>query len=366
MSENEAWLDLGGGAAVGSLIAALLRHPRRTLGLVPFGLTVLTGVLALMAFTETGGPGILFLFAGAAILTGIPLFRAVLHPTPYGGPGKLVTVLFLGWLLGLLMVPAPLAALAVAAGAGAALAWSVLFPQALELTVEILLWPVYRIRVRGSGAGQIPRYGPLLVVANHAAYMDPFWIAKIVPRHVTPMMTSVFFDRPLIHWLMVHVVGAIRVEATYLRREAPELGEAVAVLRRGGCVLVFPEASLRRTEQQLIRPFGQGVWHILHELPDIPVLVCWIEGGWGSYTSYFNGPPMEHKRPHWRHPIDIGVDEPRSLDAAVLIDHRTTRTYLMRACAACRRFLGLPVPDDTGHLSGLDRPSPGKANPIDP
>ena len=45
--------------------------------------------------------------------------------------------------------------------------------------------------------------------------------------------------------------------------------------------------------------FGQGVWHILHERPDTPVVVCWIEGGWGCYFSYYNGPPTVNKRFDW-------------------------------------------------------------------
>src|SRR5207249_3648116 len=149
----------------------------------------------------------------------------------------------------------------------------------------------------------------LLIVANHSAYVDPFWVGKVIPRKLTPMMTSLFYDRPVLRWLMRWVVGAIRVEESRFRRQAPELAEAVAVLRRGGCVLVFPEAVLRRREDQLLRMFGQGVWHILREVPDTPVLVCWIEGGWGSLTSYRGGPPFASKPLDWGRPIDVVLAE---------------------------------------------------------
>jgi hypothetical protein len=90
-------------------------------------------------------------------------------------------------------------------------------------------------------------------------------------------------------------------------------------------------------------PFGQGVWHILRELPQTPVVVCWIEGGWGSFASYRGGPPMKHKSLDWRRRIDIAVAEPRVLDATVLADHLTTRAALRQACLDCRDWLGLPV-----------------------
>jgi 1-acyl-sn-glycerol-3-phosphate acyltransferase len=135
------------------------------------------------------------------------------------------------------------------------------------------------------------------------------------------------------------------------RREAPELREAVEVLRQGGCVLMFPEGILRRKEKLILRQFGQGVWHILREVPDTPVQVLWIEGGWGSYLSYRNGPPGKGKRMDFWRRIDVAVPEAERLDAEVLVDHRTTRRYLMRKCLESRRILGLDVPE--GPIPGL-------------
>ncbi len=157
--------------------------------------------------------------------------------------------------------------------------------------MEIALWPVYRIRSYGPGVFSCPRRGAVLVIANHASYLDPLWLAKILPRRVTPMMTSAFYDLPVLHWLMTAIVKAIRVEVSTFRREAPELKEGIAALDRGECLVIFPEGMLRRRDDQPVRHFGQGVWHILKERPTTPVIACWIEGGWRSYFSYYNGPP---------------------------------------------------------------------------
>jgi 1-acyl-sn-glycerol-3-phosphate acyltransferase len=249
---------------------------------------------------------------------------------------------------------AQLAFLAALTAVGAAAAWRVLLGPTLELITEIVLLPVYRIRAYGPGRDKIPTRGPLLVVANHSAYLDPLWLGKIIPRRLTPMMTSVFYDKPFIHALMVHVVGAIRVPEATFRREAPELQVAADVMRRGGCLLIFPEGGLRRRDDQLVRHFGQGVWHILRDQPQTPVVVCWIEGGWGSYMSYRNGPPMTNKRVDWWRTIRIGVAEAQVLDPAILADQRSTRAYLQRACLECRRYLGLDVPAETEPLAEKD------------
>jgi 1-acyl-sn-glycerol-3-phosphate acyltransferase len=187
---------------------------------------------------------------------------------------------------------------------------------------------MYRIEAHGPGCREIPLRGPLLVIANHSAWFDPLWLAKILPRRLTAMMTSRFFDLPILHWLMRNVAGAIRVPATAFRREAPELQEAVAVLDRGGCVLIFPEGAMRRRSEDWLRHFGQGVWRILRQRPTTPVVVCWIEGGWGSFTSYDGGPPTVNKRLDWRRQIDVAVDSPHVLDPALLADHHATRDYL--------------------------------------
>src|SRR5439155_24271999 len=136
-----------------------------------------------------------------------------------------------------------------------------------------------------------PMRGPVIVIANHCAWLDPIWLAKAIPFQMRPMMTARFFDLPIIRWLMRRVFYAIRVPETTCRREAPEIQEAIAALDAGMSVLIFPEGWLKRKEEQSLRRFGQGIYQILREKPRTPVIACWIEGNWGSYTSFFNGPP---------------------------------------------------------------------------
>src|SRR5262249_46503053 len=109
----------------------------------------------------------------------------------------------------------------------------------------------------------------------------------------------------------------------------------------GDCVVVFPEGRLRRKEDVVLWPFGQGVWHILREVPETIVVPLWIEGSWGSWMYNFKGPPMTNKRfDRWRR-SDIAVGMPAPLTAELMSDHRTTRDYLHVAVLGCRQYLGL-------------------------
>jgi 1-acyl-sn-glycerol-3-phosphate acyltransferase len=366
-----AMVLVGAGAALGCALAGVPGHPRRNLGWVPLGATGLLAALGWAAAAATGGhlpwaPCVLLGVTGG--LVNVPLRAAYMAAVPADARGNamsvmntaiyvltallavLVVLLVRGGLLGTPL--AQLVFLAVLAALGAAAAWYALLPHAVELVMEGLFNLMYRVRTFGPGKDLIPTRGPLIIVANHTAYADPFWLGKIAPRHLRPLMTSLFYDLPVMRWLMVHVVGAIRVQEARFRREAPELREAVAVLRRGSALLIFPEGQLRRTAEPHLRLFGRGVWHILQEVPQTPVVVCWIEGGWGSFSSYAHGPPMKNKRLDWRRPIDVAIEKPQVLPPEVLADPLATRTFLMRACRECRRHLGLEVPPDRPARSG--------------
>src|SRR5439155_22249883 len=115
---------------------------------------------------------------------------------------------------------------------------------ALEGTAEFILWPMYRVRAVGPGVAHLPTRGPCLVIGNHSAWLDPLFLAKVLPMPTTPMMTSKFYDLPVLSWLMRKVIGSIRVPDVPFRHAAPELKEAVAALDRGECVVLFPEGYL--------------------------------------------------------------------------------------------------------------------------
>jgi 1-acyl-sn-glycerol-3-phosphate acyltransferase len=218
-----------------------------------------------------------------------------------------------------------------------------LFRPVFELACEPILWIMYRIRPAGPGIAAMPVRGPCLVVANHACWFDPFFLAKVMPRPITAMMTSRFYDKPVLRWLFKYILRAIRVPEGQLRRgEVPEeIREAIAALDRGECVAIFPEGYLRRSEDKPLKRFGRGVWQILSARPETPVFTCWIEGNWGSFCSYFNGKPTKNKRPDFRRSIGVAVAAPIVLDAATLANHLSTRIFLMNRVIEARQLLGL-------------------------
>lgn len=215
--------------------------------------------------------------------------------------------------------------------------------EMLESFFEMFFLPWYRFKLVGPGVGHFPTYGPVLVIANHASWFDPVWVGKVIPRQITPMMTSTFYDKPGLKFLMKEVIRAIRVADVARRKEMPpELTEAAERLEHGECVLLFPEGRMRRDEAVLLKHFGQGVWHILKERPNTPIVPMWIEGGWGSFASYYGGtPPTVNKGKwiDWNRRITLVMGEPIVLDPPLLDEHQSTRRYLMDCVLSLRKFL---------------------------
>jgi 1-acyl-sn-glycerol-3-phosphate acyltransferase len=338
-----AWL--GGSAAVGCLLSLLYWAPYRALGLVPYAAVAwLVGVL--YAVLAERWPGWLMGLPLGVIIGGF--VRGRRGPEPGEENPALVGAVLLGagiaWGFIVAEPPYDLAGYFVLAAALALVvwAWSRLFRPVFEITCEPLVWVMYAIRGRGPGLANVPRTGPCLIIANHACWLDPLFLAKVIPRPITPMMTAAFYDLPVMRRLMV-AFGVIRVPEKAMKKQTPEIDAALAALDRGECVVIFPEGYLRRTEERPLRRFGQGVWQILQARPDTPVFACWIEGAWGSYMSYYNGRPTKNKKRDFRRPIAIAVSEPITVPAEVRADHMRTRLHLMNLVAAARAHLGLPA-----------------------
>jgi 1-acyl-sn-glycerol-3-phosphate acyltransferase len=170
------------------------------------------------------------------------------------------------------------------------------------------------------------------------------WIAGVIPLRTRAMMLSTFMDKPFLGWLTGTVYQAIRVsEEGGFRRHIPELDVAVKTLEAGESVMVFPEAWIRRKEEQPMRRFAQGVVKILQRRPQTPVIACWVEDGWGSFSSYKNGPPFKGKPFDILKRIRIGVSNAEILPPELVADEKALRRHLMQMVLNARTYLGMPA-----------------------
>jgi 1-acyl-sn-glycerol-3-phosphate acyltransferase len=112
---------------------------------------------------------------------------------------------------------------------------------------QVLFHGLYRSSAHG--AGHVPLDGPVLLAANHASFIDGPLVFGLAPRPVHFLVKAEMF-RGFPGWVLDHV-GQIPVDRSGIDR--PALQTALAALRAGGAVGVFPEGSRGRGDVSAAR-----------------------------------------------------------------------------------------------------------------
>ncbi len=137
----------------------------------------------------------------------------------------------------------------------------------------------FRLTVRGQT--HIPAKEAFLLAANHASFLDPFFILTSVPRSVCARLFSLgwepYFRSTFTAWIarVGHVIrlGPKTPLVIVLRTSA-------AVVRDGKCLLIFPEGQ-RSLDGHLL-PFKKGVGVLACEL-GVPVIPVHIQGSYEAW-----------------------------------------------------------------------------------
>lgn len=98
-------------------------------------------------------------------------------------------------------------------------------------------------RFRAEGVEHLPRTGGVLIVANHASYLDIPAVAVAAPRHVAFVARASLDRVPGLGWLM-RQSGCVLVQRNSADRAALEA--MIGHLEQGDCVGIFPEGTRTR------------------------------------------------------------------------------------------------------------------------
>lgn len=126
-------------------------------------------------------------------------------------------------------------------------------------------------RVEGTEHLPQERYpGPLILVSNHTAGIDPLLIQSACRFEVRFVMAK-DMRHPLLEWFW-QLAGVIFVDRE--SRDAMGAREAIRHVKAGGVLGIFPEGGLERPARTIL-PFQAGVGLIIKrtEAPVLPVVV---------------------------------------------------------------------------------------------
>jgi 1-acyl-sn-glycerol-3-phosphate acyltransferase len=176
--------------------------------------------------------------------------------------------------------------------------------------------------------GEIPKSGPLIVVANHISNADPplvaGWLTPMLGRQMHILAKQALFIGPL-GWILKKL-GATPVKAGGSDIEAYRV--AKAVLDRGDVLCIFPEGT--RSPTGVMQEPKPGV-AMLATRTGVPILPVGVSG-----SDYFLG--RGKKLPRLRAPIHLRIGRPFTLTLDPALSRRDAMNKasdeLMRRIAA--------------------------------
>jgi len=173
----------------------------------------------------------------------------------------------------------------------------------LETAGNVFIWMMGGLYVRG--AERVPRHGAVLLVSNHASYLDPVAIGVATPRRVLFMTKAEVFKVKILAWLL-DGVDCFPVKRGSADRSA--FKQALQRLSEGRCLCIFPEGTRSpdgklllpepgaatlglRMGVQLVPVYVKGSYEMLDELAALIALTVAVCGMWSVLGPFWAMPP---------------------------------------------------------------------------
>jgi len=214
--------------------------------------------------------------------------------------------------------------------------------------VVVVAKPLLRVFTKREwrGIDNVPAEGGVIIAANHVSELDPFAVGEFLLDHGRPprfLAKSELFRKAPLKWVLV---GAQQIPVSRNSVDASlALEPAVEALRRGECVLIYPEGSATRDPQLWPMKARTGVARLalLSGPPVIPV------AQWGPEQVL----PYKARRPRLlpRHtfqvvagpPVDLSPFVGKPLTAELL--RAATDTIMWRVTKQLAQVRGETAPD---------------------
>jgi len=129
-------------------------------------------------------------------------------------------------------------------------------------------------RLEVDGLDVLPRGGPTLVVANHDSQTDPLavGVAARKRRQIRALAKRSLWDKPGLGRVL-DGMGQIPIERA--AGDSGALVNAIAALRRGSCIGVFPEGTISVGRKLRAR---SGIGRLALEVPEARLVCATVEG----------------------------------------------------------------------------------------
>lgn len=119
-----------------------------------------------------------------------------------------------------------------------------------------------------EGVDHVPARGPVILMINHIALIDPLLVMHVLPRNIVPMAKIEVYSYPVIG-ILPKIWGVIPVRREEFDRQA--IQQVFEVLKAGEIVLVAPEGT--RSPQLQTARVGVAYLASRSQVPVVPVAI---------------------------------------------------------------------------------------------
>lgn len=209
---------------------------------------------------------------------------------------------------------------------------------------------------RTKGREHFPKTGPVLIVANHASFLDPPLLGTSSPRVIRFLARATLANHRLLGWWM-RSVGTLLIDRDAPSHRALEAG--VEVLRAGGTFAVFPEGT--RSPTGAVAEFKRGMLLLLKQ-SGATVIPCGIAGTFACW-------PRDRKWPRLRRACEVRFGAPMSAESVLAkggLDELRQRIATLAGAALAEsgtQGSSAPQPSSSpvpGVVPGKECPTPGQ------
>lgn len=163
-----------------------------------------------------------------------------------------------------------------------------LYALCRRLFVVLIAWPVVLLwlGLTVRHPQRLPQRGPAVIIANHNSHLDLLVLLTLLPFRLLPRLRPVaaadyFFRNRGLRFIARWFLGLIPVQRGGATRGDGESGgdplrlcrEALAA---GDILLLFPEGT--RGEPETLSKLKPGLWHLLRDTPELPVIPLYLQG----------------------------------------------------------------------------------------
>ena len=136
--------------------------------------------------------------------------------------------------------------------------------------------------LRVIGRKNMPKSGPVLVIANHQSFFDPVLIGLASRRYLSYLARATLFKNRYLKAL-IESLDAVPIDNKGLGKEG--LQATLDVLDRGKSVLVFPEGE--RTNDGEMEPFKPGISLLVKRVkaPIVPIALAGAFHAWPRHRK---------------------------------------------------------------------------------